>query len=122
MEGFLGFGRLETRAAVGRLALIHAIPHKSRAKKEEVVSEAHDDHHFGREGPENEIQGRKRQAEKRDPFHFYGQDQKQEDFEIRGDRRNREKEREVQEKIPAADAEDQGRGDAEEHAEEVVGI
>lgn len=123
MEGFGGFGiSLKTRAASGGATLLHAVPHKGWAKKEEVVSQAHDDHHFGRERPDNEIQGRKRQAEKRDPFHFHRQDQKQEDFEIRSNRCDGEKEGEVQEKIPAADAENQGRGDAQEHAEEVVGI
>lgn len=51
VERFLRFGGLEARAAVGGAVLIHAVSKKGGTKKEKVVSEAHDDHHFGRERP-----------------------------------------------------------------------
>ena len=64
VEGFRSCGAgFEPGAAVGYAVLIQTVSKKGWTKKEEVVSEAHDDHHFGRERSQNEIQGWNYQAE-----------------------------------------------------------
>jgi hypothetical protein len=46
VEGFRGLGRLEAGAAIGRLALIHAIAKEGRTEKQQIVTQAHEHHHF----------------------------------------------------------------------------
>ena len=93
-----------------------------RGKKEDVISQAQNHDYFRRERLKEYHVDRKYEAEERDPLDLHGNDQKEQNFQIRSQRRHREKERKIEKKISLRGPENQRRSDAEGHAEKVIGI
>ena len=124
MEGirFRGRGRFKALASLGVSAVLHAALEEGRPKKEEVIPQAHDNHHFYADWSSDQIDRGKKEAEEGNPFHFHRNDEKEHDLEVRCQSRNSQEQREIQKEISAGCAKNEGGGNTEEHAKQVVGV